>query len=70
MRVIGLILVMLGGLVLGYQGLSGSFESNGIWPGTDGQAPSGGISSVPPVISGIVVVSGLLLLASGKRNED
>jgi hypothetical protein len=69
MRVIGLILVVLGGLVLGYQGLSGSFESNGVWRGADGPSP-GGISSVPPVVSGIVVVSGLLLLANGKRSED
>lgn len=69
MRAIGLILVMLGGLVLGYQGLNSAIKPNGVWRGPDVEQ-SDAIPSVPPVVSGIAVVSGLLLLASGRRSED
>jgi hypothetical protein len=66
MRIIGLILVLLGGLALGYQG----FVHAG---GRSGEAGAGPAArqreelSIPPVVSGIAVVSGLLLLASARR---
>lgn len=70
MRFVGLILVMLGGLALGYQGFTH----------VAGERPAGGADqtgrdrdslTVPPVASGIAMVSGLLLLASGgRRGED
>ena len=59
MRFVGMILVMLGGLALGYHGFR-HVASNDRDP-----------LAVPPVASGIAVVSGLLLLASsGRRLED
>lgn len=68
MRIVGLVLVMIGGLVLGYQGLNtarqGADASQAQEHATDR------ISSVPPVASGIAVVSGLLLLASARRSDD
>ncbi|QJW99012.1 hypothetical protein FTUN_6608 [Frigoriglobus tundricola] len=68
MRVIGLLLVMIGGLVLGYQGLNSARPGADATPAPERATDS--ISSVPPVASGIVVVSGLLLLASARRSED
>ena len=59
MRFVGMTLVMLGGLALGYHGFR-HVASNDRDP-----------LAVPPVASGIAVVSGLLLLASsGRRLED
>lgn len=69
MRIIGLILVMIGGLALGFHGFANVARERGE------VAPAVGIAedvlSVPPVMSGIAVVSGLILLASGgRRGED
>ena len=59
MRIIGFILVLLGALVLGYEGFfhtAGERERT-VW--------------VPPVVGGIALVSGLLLLAAvGRRLEN
>jgi len=70
MRVVGLILVVLGALGLGYQGFTyvtkekvvdaGSVQvsrekENTVW--------------IPPVVGGIVLVSGLILLATGGRKN-
>ncbi len=62
MRCVGLILVILGALALGYQGFAHAAS----------EEPFGASDelSVPPLVSGIVVVSGLLLLASGGRRAD
>ncbi len=68
MRVIGLLLVMIGGLVLGYQGLKDARQDSDTNQTQERATDS--ISSVPPVASGIAVVSGLLLLASARRSED
>ena len=70
MRMIGLILVMLGGLALGYQGFAhvAGDRTDGA---TDEMSRDRDALAVPPVTSGIAVVSGLLLLASGgRRGED
>ena len=70
MRFVGLILVMLGGLALGYQGFTHVADER-----PAGVAEEAGRAretpTVPPVASGIAMVSGLLLLASGgRRGED
>lgn len=62
MRFVGLILVILGALALGYQGFAHAASEE-----TFGASDE---LSVPPLVSGIVVVSGLLLLASGGRRAE
>ncbi len=62
MRFVGLILVILGALALGYQGFAHAASEE-----TFGASDE---LSVPPLVSGIAVVSGLLLLASGGRRAD
>jgi hypothetical protein len=57
MRIIGFVLVVLGALALGYEGFHATQEK-------------GRTVLVPPVAGGIVLVSGLLVLAvSGRRGE-
>ncbi|MBY0461473.1 MAG: hypothetical protein K2V38_29500 [Gemmataceae bacterium] len=66
MRVIGIILVFLGAIGLAARGVT--FAA----PPQDGAGASNGAVRtvwVPPVVSGIVVVSGLLLLASAGRRD-
>ncbi len=68
MRVIGLILVLVGALTLGYE----SFElvirhaSNS----REAAAAAGRAWYVPPVVGGIVLVGGLLVLATSPRWEE
>lgn len=62
MRFVGLILVILGALALGYQGFTHAASEE-----TFGASDE---LSVPPLVSGIAVVSGLLLLASGGRRAE
>lgn len=64
MRAVALILVLVGGLALGLQGVGGVPDL----------APAAGAGSrdagwVPPVLGGIAVVTGLILLASTGRRE-
>lgn len=69
MRVIGIILVLIGGLTLGYRGFESRIRN--MEQETSqmvGQEPWWYLS---PVAAGITLVSGLLLLASSTRhNED
>ena len=66
MRIIGLILAMLGGFALCYQGFNFSQPAS-----TERQSPhTDDVFGIPLVVDGIVVVSGLLLLASGGRRVD
>lgn len=68
MRLIGFILVILGALALGYHGFAYAAHE---------KADEGGDETirerahtmiwVPPVVGGIAVVSGLLLVASARR---
>ncbi|MBC7818500.1 MAG: hypothetical protein IAG10_16560 [Planctomycetaceae bacterium] len=67
MRRIGLVLVMLGGLALGYEWLS---HDHVVW-GTISNAEAVRDSTrVESVTSGIVIVLGLLIVASSGRTED
>jgi hypothetical protein len=69
MRVIGLLLVILGGLALGLQSFA-HLSDQGRAQREREVSESRWLPSVPPVASGIVVVSGLLLLvSSGRRSE-
>ena len=58
MRIIGFILVLLGALALGYEGFFHAAGEKGraLW--------------VPPVVGGIALVSGLLLLAAQGRSGE
>ena len=67
MRVVGVLLVMIGGSILGYQGLNGRQDTDA---NQSQERAKDSIASVPPVASGIALVSGLLLLASARRSED
>ena len=63
MRTLGLILVVLGALVLGYQGFfSPPHEAFQAAAGETGQD-----FAVPPVVGGIAVTGGLILFVSGMR---
>lgn len=64
MKLIGVILVLIGGLALGYQGFA--LELGAV-------AQSGAAEPwwhLSPVLGGIALVSGLLLLASSGRREE
>lgn len=56
MRIVGLVLVVVGALALGYEGLV--------------DATGDGRIGVSPVASAIALVLGLLMLAAGGRRED
>ena len=70
MRILGILLVLLGGLTLGYEGFQSlTWEPNS----TEVKEISREYTAeahVPPVVSGIAVVSGLLLLATGNRRDE
>jgi len=67
-RIVGVVLVALGAMGLGWQGLT--------YASTERDGPGEGLREkqqtiwVPPVVSGIAVVSGLILLASNGRREE
>ena len=68
MRAVGMILVILGALTLGYQG----FVHPEREPGRpDGLVPStlekGRNETIPSVVGGIVLTSGLILIVSGLK---
>jgi len=70
MRLVGIVLILLGGLTLGLRG----FETQ---TGTSEKPQEDNIQAVqppwwhiPPVMSGIVLVAGLLLLASSERRDE
>jgi len=70
MRTIGIILVALGALALGWAGFTdATTESGAVASGFANSEQSRGVW-VPPVVGGIVVVMGLILLASNGRRED
>jgi hypothetical protein len=64
MKLIGIVLVFLGGLVLVYQGFA---RNLGQTASPDTAEPWWHLS---PVLGGIALVSGLLLLASSGRREE
>ncbi|VTR95975.1 Putative uncharacterized protein OS=uncultured Desulfobacterium sp. GN=N47_G32200 PE=4 SV=1 [Gemmata massiliana] len=69
-RIVGIILVAIGALGLGWQGFSYvTIEKtedgpNAVWREKERTV------WVPPLVSGIAVVSGLILLASNGRREE
>ncbi|MBP3955972.1 hypothetical protein J8F10_11820 [Gemmata sp. G18] len=70
MRIVGIILVALGAMALGWEGFSYvTTEQVGDGPAEMWREKERTIW-VPPLVSGIVVVSGLLLLASNGRREE
>src|SRR5262245_16844455 len=69
MRIVGLILVLLGGLALGCWGFARSAREPGAEQAQAKREPDD-VLLVSPVVSGIVMVSGLLLLATSARRED
>jgi hypothetical protein len=58
MRLLGIVLVILGALALGYE----------VFACAEGDP--GRLVQIPMVVSGIVVVSGLLLLAGKERESE
>jgi len=67
MRLIGIVLVVVGAIALGVHGFGTLFRSRPA--GNQPQAETGQMEWVPPVISGIAVTSGLLLLATDSRRD-
>jgi hypothetical protein len=67
MRLIGIVLVVLGALALAYQGFSWVTRER---VAGDGVREETHTVWVPPVVGGITVVSGLLLLAVDGRRGD
>ncbi|AWM38739.1 hypothetical protein [Gemmata obscuriglobus] len=68
MRIVGIILVILGALGLGWQGLASGATERPDTAETTREVQQ--TIWVPPTVSGIAVVSGLLLLASAGRREE
>lgn len=69
MRVFGMILVILGALTLGYQGFlttgRDSFSPDGPRPvAREGKDHA---VAIPPIMGGIAVTSGLILIVSGMK---
>lgn len=68
MRVVGLILVVLGALALGYQGFTYVTREKVVDAGPiQVSADREKTVWVPPVVGGVAVVAGLVLLATGKK---
>ena len=71
LRIIGLILVVIGSLALGYEGFRHVAREQGACEVGEAVWEQDLPLSFSPVLSGIAVVSGLLLLASGgQRGEE
>ncbi|QEL13632.1 DUF3185 domain-containing protein [Limnoglobus roseus] len=69
MRLIGIILIALGALSLGYGGFSYVSREKVVDAGPiQVSADKEKYVFVPPVVGGIAVVAGLVMLASGKRD--
>ena len=73
MRIIGLVLVILGALGLGWGGLSAAGDG-GPLPETPAHAASAQHAKreslhVSPVFGGIALVSGLILIVTGTRRD-
>jgi hypothetical protein len=70
MRAIGLILTLIGGLMLGYRGFEWSVRSAEAPQANQRDGASETWRHLPPVVGGIALVSGLLVLASSGRREE
>ena len=71
MRILGIVLVVLGALALGYGGFTYVTRENVVDAGpVQVTADREKTVWIPPVVGGIAVVSGLILLAGGTRRAD
>jgi hypothetical protein len=70
MRIIGLLMVLFGALALGCQGLTYVSREEVNVDGEQVVRDQFHTIWVPPVVGGIVVVSGLLLVASDTRRSE
>lgn len=68
MRLVGLLMALIGGLMLGYQGVTYVTTRTGA-EGPGAETPVVLEYHVPPVVSGIVLVTGLLVVASTGRRD-
>jgi hypothetical protein len=69
-RVFGYILVLIGALALGHQNFTYTSSDSPDAAGRQGAAEQTHTFWVPPVISGIAVVSGLLLVVTDSRRAE
>jgi len=70
MRLVGLVLVTLGALVLGMEGFGHRYWGRTEEPGPAADRVSDGDTGwVPPILGGIAVVGGLLMLTTDSRRE-
>lgn len=67
MRIIGIILVVLGALALGYGDIT--YTPPARPEGNPAATNTPKTVRIPPVVSGIVVVGGLLMIATASRRE-
>lgn len=71
MRIVGIVLVILGALALGYQGFTYVTRERVAEVGpVRVTADRERTVWVPPVVGGVAVVAGLLLIATGNRRES
>ena len=68
MRGFGLILILIGALTLGFQGVTAGGPPD-LTPSAEARTTPGERAWVSPVVGGIAMVGGLLLIASGARRE-
>lgn len=70
MRVVGIILVVLGALALGYQGFTYVARDTVVDAGpVQVTADRQKTVWIPPVVGGIAVVTGLIMLATSSKRE-
>jgi len=70
MRIVGIILVVLGALGLAYQGFTYVTKEKVVDAGpVQVSREKENTVWIPPVVGGIALVSGLILLATGGRKE-
>ena len=70
MRIVGIVLVVVGALALGYGDFAYASRPDAPDAGAVRAAPEREKAGwIPQVLAGIAVVSGLLLLAAGNRRE-
>lgn len=71
MRIIGIVLVILGALALGYGGFTYVTREKVVDAGpVQVTADKEKTVWIPPIVGGIAVASGLILLASSGNRED
>jgi uncharacterized membrane protein len=69
MRLFGIIMIVVGALILGYGGFSYVTQDKVVDAGpVQVTAEREKTVWIPPVIGGVAVIAGLVMLASGKRD--